>query len=69
MNKKEKVFIVNNQEDEDGFNMNPDKAVMHKHVKSVFEAYPRNKPVNKKWGLVKTMSGHLLVSTCLSEKK
>ena len=69
MNKKNKLFIINNQEDEDGFNMNPGKIIMHENVKSVFEVYPGNNTVNKKSGIVKRMPGALFSSALVSEMK
>ena len=69
MNKKYKLFIVNNQEDEDGFNMNPENMIIHENVRSVFEVYPRNNTVNKNSGIVKLQPGVLFASACVSGMK
>ncbi len=69
MNNKEKIFIVNNQEDEDGDNLFPGNRIFNENVKSVPETYPRNNTVNKKADIVVLRSGGLFVPACVSEKK
>ena len=69
MNKKEKVFIINNQEDEDGYNLNPGNSVLTENVKSVVQMYPPHNTADKKPGDLKQHDGSLFVSACVSEKK
>ena len=69
MNNKEKIFIVNNQEDEDGDNLFPGNRIFNEQVKNITGIYPRNKTVNKKAGIVNLQPRRIFVSACVAEKK
>jgi hypothetical protein len=60
MNKKEKVFIINNQEDEDGYNLNPGNSILTENVKSSLQMYPPGSTADKNAGDLKLHDGGLL---------
>ena len=61
MNNKEKIFIMNNQEDEDGDNIYPGYTVINENAKREGEIYPLDCTVNKKSGVAKLPSPGLFV--------
>jgi hypothetical protein len=69
MNKKEKIFVVNNQEDEDGYSLNPGNMTITENARDLPAKQPRNNPVNNKTGVIKAKPGGLYISAGMSEKK
>lgn len=65
MNNKQKIFIINNQEDEDGDNNYPGKTVFYENVKRAWKIYRRDISVNKKSGVVKLPAHHLFVAASI----
>lgn len=69
MNKKAKVFIVNNQEDEDGYNINPENMFLTENIKNSAARQSQTDPANTRSGIIKTKPGGLYVSASLSQRK
>ena len=69
MNKNEKIFIENNQEDEDGFNLNPGLSIITETIRNVPAREHWNNSENNSAGIVKTKAGTFWVSSSLSAKK
>jgi hypothetical protein len=69
MNNMEKIFIVNNQEDEDGDNLFPGNRIINEQVISVPGKYPRNNAVNKKAAIIKLQSRRKFAFASVAEKK
>jgi len=68
MNNKEKIFIINNQEDEDGDNIYPGNMVFNNKEKREWKIYRGDNSAHKKTGVVKWPAHHLFVAASASEK-
>jgi hypothetical protein len=59
MNTNKKIFIVNNQEDEDGDNLYSGNAAIHKNIKREWGIYSTVHTQNKKNNVI-TLTSHRL---------
>jgi hypothetical protein len=69
MNKKKKIFIINNQEDEDGYNLNPGNSTQSESIRTVLQIYPQNDTAEKRSATIKPRSDGLYISASYAEKK